>query len=103
MPLPAQLQKAIDAILTQPAETEQHVRRAVLETTRTGAGQVPEVFRKLVDKIAERPWTVSDEDFVELLAAGYSEGQLYEVTLAAALGAGLRRFDAGLRALGEKP
>ena len=55
----------------------------------------------LVEKIAERPWTVTDEDFARLRAAGYSEGQLYEVTLAAALGAGLRRFDAGLRALQE--
>jgi len=77
------------------------VRRDVLERTRFGAGQPPENLRQLVDKIAEQPWTVSDDDFACLRAAGYSEDDIYEVTLAAALGAGLQRFDAGLRALEE--
>jgi alkylhydroperoxidase family enzyme len=101
MPLPAKLQKAIAAILNQPGETELSLRRAVLERARSGEGQVPEALRDYVNKIADRPWTVRDEDFAQLRAAGYSEGQLYEVTLAAALGAGLQRFDAGLRALEE--
>ncbi len=101
MPLPARLQKAIDALLHQPGETEASLRRAVLERTRCAAGQVPDALREFVDKIAERPWTVTDEDFAHLRAAGYSEGQLYELTLAAALGSGLERFDAGLRAIGE--
>jgi alkylhydroperoxidase family enzyme len=101
MPLPAKLQKAIAAILSQHGETALSLRRAVLERTRSGEGQVPEALRDYVKQIADRPWTVSDEDFARLRAAGYSEGQLYEVTLAAALGAGLQRFDAGLRALDE--
>ena len=103
MPLPKHLKKAIDAILSRPGETDLSLRRAVLEHTRAGVGQVPEVLRSFTQKIAERPWTVSDEDFAHLRAAGFSEGQLFEMTLAAALGAGLRRFDAGLRALGENP
>jgi alkylhydroperoxidase family enzyme len=101
MPLPAKLQKAIAAILSQPGETELSLRRVVLERTRSGEGQIPEALRDYVKQIADRPWTVSDEDFARLHAAGYSEAQLYEVTLAAALGAGLQRFDAGLRALDE--
>jgi alkylhydroperoxidase family enzyme len=55
----------------------------------------------LVNKVADCPWMVSDEDFARLRAAGYSNGQLYEVTLAAALGSGLQRFEAGLRAIEE--
>jgi alkylhydroperoxidase family enzyme len=101
MPLPANLQKAIDAILTQTGSTELSLRRTVLERTRNGEGQVPEALREFVEKIAERPWTVNDEDFARLRAAGYSEDELYEVTLAAAVGAGLQRFEAGLRALEE--
>ncbi len=101
MPLPVQLKKAIDALLNQPGETAPLLRRAILERTRSGAGQVPGVLRELVDKVADRPWTVTDEDFARLRAAGYSEGQLYELTLACALGAGLERFEAGLRALEE--
>jgi hypothetical protein len=99
MPLPSYLQKAIHAILTTPGATEIAVRRAVLERTRAGSGQLPEPLRELIDKIADSPWTVSDEDFHNLRRAGYSEEHIYELTMAAALGAGLQRFDAGLRAL----
>lgn len=103
MPLPSELQKAVDAILGEPGATDLSLRRAVLDRTRSGQGQVPEALREFVDKVAGRPWTVIDEDFTRLRAAGYSQGQLYELTLACALGAGLERFDAGLRALGDTP
>jgi len=55
--------------------------------------------RDLVAKIDQRPWMVSDEDFNKLRQAGYSEDQIFELTVAAATGAGVRRFEAGLRAL----
>src|SRR5258708_2153518 len=103
MPLPSKLLKAIDAILNSPGATELQLRRALLERTRSGAGHVPGDLREFVDKIAERPWTITDDDFIRLRAAGYSEDQLYELTLAAALCAGLLRSDAGLRALEEAP
>jgi|SRR5215831_16029011 len=101
MPLPSELQAAVDALLSQPGATQIELRRVLLECTRAGAGPVPEALRQFADKIAERPWTVSDDDFARLRAAGFSDEQLYEVTLACALGAGLQRFDAGLRALEE--
>jgi hypothetical protein len=101
VPLPAKLQSAIDEILGDPGTTELSLRHAVLARTRVGDVQVPEVLREFVDKIATQPWTVNDDDFARLRGAGYSEDQLYEVTLAAALGAGLARFDAGLRAIEE--
>jgi alkylhydroperoxidase family enzyme len=101
MRLPSQVRKAIDAILTQPGATETSLRRAVLERSRSNKVQVPELLLELVDKVAERPWTVTDEDFNQLRTAGYSEEHIFEVTMTAALGAGLQRFDAGLRALEE--
>jgi alkylhydroperoxidase family enzyme len=101
MPLPGELQKAIDAVLGERGETDPSLRRAVLDRARSGKGQVPEALREFVEKVCDRPWTVRDEDFTRLRAAGYSEDQLYELTLACALGAGLERFDAGLRALEE--
>lgn len=101
--LPSHLQQAIHAILNDPGATDLSLRRAVFESARSGQGQVPEALRELVDKVADRPWTVTDQDFTRLSAAGYSEAQLYEFTLACALGAGLERFDAGLRALEDAP
>ena len=101
MPLPDNLQHAVDALLSQPGETEASLRRIVLEQNRSGGGQLPGALRDLVDKIAHQPWTITDRDFAQLKTAGYSESQLYEITMAASLGAGLMRFDAGLRAIEE--
>ena len=101
MPLPSELQAAVDALLSQPGTTEPVLRRRLLERTRANEGPVPDILRDFVDKIAGRPWDINDEDFARLRTAGFSEDQLYELTLACALGAGLRRFDAGLRALEE--
>jgi alkylhydroperoxidase family enzyme len=52
-----------------------------------------------VEKIADRPWSVTDADLTRLAEAGYSEDQIYELVLAAAAAAGVRRFEAGLRAM----
>ena len=101
MPLPKKLQRAIDALLGHPGASEPDLRRAVLERNRRGQGQLSVPLREFVDKIAERPWTVSDDDFARLREAGYSDDQIYEITLSASLGSGLQRFDAGLRALEE--
>jgi alkylhydroperoxidase family enzyme len=99
MLIPARLQKALESLLGSPGETDPALRRALLQRARTGTGEAPEPLLAFADKIAGQPWTVTDEDFLRLRAAGYSEDQIFEVVLAAALGAGLQRFDAGLRAL----
>jgi alkylhydroperoxidase family enzyme len=109
MSLPASLQEAVDALLTSPGATEPSLRRVVLERLRSrearahapAAADLPLALADFLDKLAERPWTICDADFTRLRAAGYSDDQLYELTLASSIGAGLRRFDAGLRALGE--
>jgi alkylhydroperoxidase family enzyme len=104
MVLPKKVQNAIGALLGPSGKSDAALRAAVFEKTRKSAGEIPELpaalgLRALVEKIAERPWTVSDEDFNKLRHAGYSEDQIFELTVAAAAGAGVRRFEAGLRAL----
>lgn len=110
MSLPSSLQEAIDALLASPGATEPSLRRLVLERLRSrearahapaAAADLPPALADFLDKLAERPWTICDADFTRLRAAGYSDDQLYELTLASSIGAGLRRFDAGLGALGE--
>jgi alkylhydroperoxidase family enzyme len=105
MVLPKKVRKAIEALLGPSGKSDPALRAAGFERTRKSAGEIPAVqpgafdLRELVEKIAERPWTVSDEDFSNLRRAGYSEDQIFELTVAAAAGAGVRRFEAGLRAL----
>jgi alkylhydroperoxidase family enzyme len=60
---------------------------------------VPNDLATYVDKVAKHAYKVTDEDVEGLKAAGYCEDEIFEITVAAALGAGLRRYEAGVRAM----
>jgi hypothetical protein len=55
----------------------------------------------LIDKVATRPTLVTDADFAEAQAAGWSEDQLFELVVCAAVGQSTRLYEAGLAALAE--
>lgn len=52
-----------------------------------------------VDKVRQHAYRVTDEDLATLRRSGLSEDMIFEVTVAAALGAGLVRLRVGLAAL----
>ena len=52
-------------------------------------------------KIRNEAWSVTDSDIENLRAAGHSEDVIFEMTVAAAVGASLRMLETGLRALGD--
>jgi alkylhydroperoxidase family enzyme len=53
-----------------------------------------------LDKVRRRAYTVTDADVAALTAAGVSEEEIFEHTVAVAAAEGLRRLDAGLGAIG---
>jgi hypothetical protein len=53
----------------------------------------------LVGKVATSPTQVTDADFAAARAAGFSEDELFELVVCAAVGESARRYDAGLAAL----
>lgn len=55
----------------------------------------------LIDKVANRPAQVTDADFAATKASGFSEDQLFELVICAAVGQSTRLYDAGLAALAE--
>lgn len=65
---------------------------------------LPGPLAAYVDKVARHAYKVTDGDVAELQRAGHSDDALFEITVAAALGAALYRLDKGLAALrGEEP
>ena len=70
--------------------------RAVVERT----APVPDDMAPYLSKVRERAYDVSDGDVEQLLAAGHSQDEVFEQTVAAAIGEGLRRLDAGMRVIG---
>lgn len=55
----------------------------------------------LIDKVASRPAQVTDADFAAAKASGFSEDQLFELVICAAVGQSTRLYEAGLAALAE--
>ncbi|MFL6193462.1 MAG: hypothetical protein ACJ75H_04785 [Thermoanaerobaculia bacterium] len=60
---------------------------------------IPEGLREYVDTVALHAYRVTDEDVGRLRRNGYSEDEIFEASIATALGAALARLEAGLAAL----
>jgi alkylhydroperoxidase family enzyme len=82
------------AALDGPGELDPALRHSAAE-----AGSLPDPLAAFALRVRERPFTFSDRPFEELRGAGWSEDAIFELTVAAAVGAGLRRLDAGLAAI----
>jgi alkylhydroperoxidase family enzyme len=53
-----------------------------------------------LDKVRLRAYSVTDADVEQLKAAGLSEDEIFEQTVAAAISEGLRRLDAAATVIG---
>jgi hypothetical protein len=58
-------------------------------------------LQALIDKVATRPAQVTEADFAVAKASGFSEDQLFELVICAAVGESTRLYEAGLAALAE--
>lgn len=63
--------------------------------------ELPPSLHALIGKVATRPAQVTDADVAAAKAAGFSEDQLFELVIAAAVGRSARLYEAGLAALAE--
>ena len=62
-------------------------------------GEIPADLRTYVETIGRHAYRITDEDVEALKRAGYSEDEIFEISLSAALGAGMSRLERGLAAL----
>ena len=77
------------------------VDKTLRASAATGQG-LAEPWPTYTAKIRNEAWTVTDADVEALKAAGHSEDEIFEMTVAAAVGASMHALDAGLRALNAK-
>ena len=59
----------------------------------------PEAMDTYLEKVRRHAYRVTDADVEALKAAGLSEDEIFEQTVAAAIGEGLRRLDAAERVI----
>jgi alkylhydroperoxidase family enzyme len=75
---------------------------SLIGALRTAAGPdrtPPDSMRAYLEKVRLHAYKVTDRDVAELKAAGLSEDEIFEHTVATAVAAGLERLEAGLRVL----
>jgi alkylhydroperoxidase family enzyme len=99
-------QRLIDAVLTSPGQTDPALRRAIEEqsaqcslSSPQQVEQFPPELVTYIKKVALYAYKTTDEDIEALRKAGYDEDAIFEITLSAALGAGMARLERGLAAL----
>ena len=63
------------------------------------AGSPPEALQPYLEKVRTRAYAITDEDVDALGRAGVTEDEIFEATVAVAIGEGLRRLDAALEVL----
>jgi hypothetical protein len=94
------------AVLESQGVTERSLRRAVAARAAALAGgppeetpeEIPESLRAYVDSIALHAHRITDED-IAALGREWSEDEIFEVSVATAVGAGLARLERGLAIL----
>lgn len=85
------------AILHSSGTTE-----PVMRDEAFSGSQLPAPLFEYVTKIrGTTSYRITDDDIKNLLAAGYSQDAIFEITIAAALGAATERLEAGLNVLKE--
>ena len=89
------LQRATyDAVVERPGRVDSALRRDV------ALGRAPRELAPLVEKIRDHAYRVTDAD-IDALRSRYTEDQLFELIVAAALGAADHRLQRALAALGD--
>jgi hypothetical protein len=98
-PYDRKVQRLRNAVLTGPGSLPPGVRQALSE----GLDQSG-VLGAYAKKVAEHAHLITNDDIAALHLAHYSDDQIFEATVSAALGAGLLRMECVLRALrSEQP
>jgi len=88
-----------EAVIETPGDLDPALRRTIAAYAGGEEAELPEELRTYLDKVARHAYKVVDADLDRLRELGYSEDAIFELTLAAALGAARARLEAGLAAL----
>lgn len=102
------VERVREAVLVGPGVTRPAARQAIEERAAALSGRIrrsreggpiPPDLSEFVDRVAVNAWRVTSEEVASLLEAGFSEDEVFEITVSAAMGAACGRLERGLAAL----
>jgi hypothetical protein len=83
-------------ILEGDGRAPRDLRRAAFDNAGLG-----ESLRTLIDKVAERPTQITDEDVAAVKTSGLAEDEVFELVVCAAVGQATRQYESALGALAQ--
>ena len=83
-------------VLHSEATASRELRRAAFDIV-----GLADPIRTLIEKVADRSYTVTDEDVAAVRACGLTEDQIFELIVCAAVGVADRQHSAARSALAE--
>ena len=113
VPIPTNVEALCHALTHNPGHAATELRQAILDGAAARSGRpppegqspgeeavaIPKDLASYLHKVTHHAYKVTDEEVAALIAAGYSEDQIFEITLCAAIGASLGRMERGLAAI----
>lgn len=100
--------RLVSAVYHGKGVTDQALRGAIKTAVAPGTdgletdnSPIPAVLRPYLHKVGRHAYKLTDRDVETLIAEGYSEEAIFELTVSAAVGAGLGRLELGLAALSD--
>lgn len=90
--------RARQAVVARILEGDGSASRSQRRAAFNNAG-IASPVNTLIDKVATRAYTVTDEDIAAATASGLSEDQIFEIVVCAAIGQATRQYDAAAAAL----
>ncbi|MGW5382337.1 hypothetical protein [Nocardia sp. NPDC003963] len=86
----------VDSVLTGEGRASPEQRVRAFDGT-----ELPAEPAELTGKVRSAPAQLTDADFAAATAAGFSDDQVFELVICAAVGRSARLYEAGLAALAE--
>lgn len=85
----------VGSLFSAPCKTQEALRREILHqsTGQAPTEALPPEVASWTDIVAHRPTESTDADISRLREADWSEDAIFEMTIGAAVGTGLRRLD----------
>jgi hypothetical protein len=84
----------LQCVVGEEGRASRNLRRAAFENT-----VLTEPLRRLIEKVVRQPTQISGGDFTALRASGFTEDQLFELVVCAAVGAADRQLESAIEAL----
>ena len=105
---PRAIRQVLMSVLGPDGRSAQSERQSVYNFALNASGVgtddtgLPETLKTYIEKLTHSPYKILDRDVDALRDAGYSEDQIYEITIANALGAAAGRYQRTMELLNRE-